>query len=135
MIEKDNQNQILNQIECRLEQIEKLVTLSLIGDILPQYENDLYLRLSDEMKKIIEDKDFYIVKAEIFSDKVAVYIRTEKKVGIKEFRELKSLFIEYGENIILVFELDKATTIQKRKFVEEKISYYITGREVFISKD
>ena len=135
MKEKDIQNQIINHIDYRLDQIEKLITLSLMNDILPQYADDLCVNLSDDIKKIIEDNKFCIVKVEVFSDKIAIYLKTERKVGIKEFKKLKKIFLEYGKNVILVFEIDKATIIQKRKFVEEKISYSITGKELFISKD
>lgn len=135
MKEKDIRNQIIDYMDYRLDQIEKLITLSLMNDILPQYADDLWLNLSDEIKKVIEGNDFCIAKSEVFSDKVAIYLRTERKVGIKEFRELKKLLSEHSKNTILVFELDKATTVQKRKFVEEKISYYIKGKELFISKE
>ena len=69
----------------------------------------------------------------MFTESVAVYLRSERKVGIKDFRELKNLFSCHEQKIILVFELDKATALQKRKFVEEKISYYIRGKELFIA--
>lgn len=135
MKEKEINNHIINHMDYRFDQIEKLITLSLINDILPQNADGLCENLSDEIKMIIEDNDYVIVKTEIFSDKLVIYLRTERKVGIKELRELKKMFALYGENIIIVFELDKATAIQKRKFVEEKISYYIKGKELFISKD
>lgn len=135
MGERDIQNQIISHMDDRLDQIEKLITLSLINDVLPQYTECMYKNLSSEIKDIIEKCDFQISKSEVFSDQLAVYLRAERKAGIKEFRELKKLFHDHGQNAILVFELDKVTSIQRKKYVEEKISYYITGKELFISKD
>ena len=117
-----------------MDQMEKLVTLSLLNDVLPQYVDGLEKDLNDEIKQIIEAKNFYITKSEVFSDKIAIYLRTDQKVGIKEFRELKKLVDAYSENLIFVFEIDKATIIQKRKFLEENISYYVKRKELFISK-
>lgn len=135
MKEKEIQNCILEHMDYRLDQIERLVTLSLMNDILPQYINDLSEKLSDDIVALIKDLGFSIVRAEIFSDKIAVYLHTEKKVGIKEFRDMKRLFSEEASNLVLVFELEKANITQKRKFMEEKISYHIVGKELFISKD
>lgn len=134
MNEKEFQEQIISHIDYRMDQMEKLVTLSLLNDVLPQYVDGLEKDLNDEIKQIIEAKNFYITKSEVFSDKIAIYLRTDQKVGIKEFRELKKLVDAYSENLIFVFEIDKATIIQKRKFLEENISYYIKGKELFISK-
>ena len=131
---EDISNQIIDHLDCRLDQIERLITLSLINDFLPQFD-DSFGNLSDNIIKLIKDNGFVIIKSEVFSDKIAVYLKTERKVGIKELRELKNLFLECGHNVILVFELDKATATQKRKFTEEKISYHIVGKELFISKD
>lgn len=134
MNEKEFQEQIISHIDYRMDQMEKLVTLSLLNDVLPQYVDGLEKDLNDEIKQIIEAKNFYITKSEVFSDKIAIYLRTDQKVGIKEFRELKKLVDVYSENLIFVFEIDKATIIQKRKFLEENISYYVKGKELFISK-
>lgn len=135
MKEKNTQSQILKYMDYRFNQIERLITLSLMNDILPQYINDLCSNLSDDIIMLIEDNDFSIVKSEVFSDKLAIYLKTERKVGIKDFRDFKKLFSKNVNNIILVFELKKISAIQKRKFIEEKISYYIKDKELFISKD
>lgn len=134
MSEKEMQNQIIRHMDYRFDQIEKLITLSLINDILPQYVDDLCENLSDDIMKRIEERGFFITKSELFSDSVCVYLRNEGKVGIKDFRELISLFSAHEQKIIIVFELEKATALQRRKFVEEKISYYIKGKELFISR-
>lgn len=134
MRENDTQNKIISHIDYRMDQMEKLVTLSLLSDMLSQYTENLCDNLSDEIKQIIEKKDFYISKREMFLDKVAIYLRTDKKVGIKEFRCLKKLVDAYSDDLVIVFELDKATTTQKRKFIEENISYYIKEKELFVSK-
>lgn len=57
-----------------------------------------------------------------------------ERLELRSFRELKKLVDAYSENLIFVFEIDKATIIQKRKFLEENISYYVKRKELFISK-
>ena len=135
MEEKCIQNQVIRHMDCRFDQIERLITLSLMNDIIPQYMDDLSLNLSDEIVTLIKENDFTIVKTEIFADKIAVYLKTDKIVGVKEFRNLKKLLVKKARNIILVFELDKATITQKRKFIEEKISYHVADKELFILKN
>ena len=129
------QSKIIDYMDKRFEQIEKLITLSLMNDVLFECANDLHMNFSEKIKEIIEDNGFCITKKEVFLDKMTIYLKTERKVGIKEFRELKKLVLNQDKNMILVFEIDRATAIQKRKFVEEKISYHIIGNELFISKD
>ncbi len=130
---KETPNEILKHLDNRLDQIEKLITLSLINDFLPQYTGELYNNLSDEIKDQFERSGYFITKSEVFSNKIAIYLRTEMKTGIKEMREMTRLISNHSNNLILVFELEKATILQKKKCVEEKISYYIKDKELFIA--
>lgn len=134
MRENQFQKKIINHIDARMDQIEKLINLSLLNDVLSEYMEGLEEKLSDDIKQVISERNFYITKTEIFSDKVAIYLASNIKMDIKEFRELKDEINQYGGNLILVFEMESATSVQKRKFYEEKISYYIKDDELYISK-
>lgn len=134
MKENQFQKKLINHIDARMDQIEKLINLSLLNDVLSEYMEGLEEKLSDDIKLVISERNFYITKTEIFSDKVAIYLASNIKMDIKEFRELKDKINQYGGNLILVFEMESATSVQKRKFYEEKISYYIKDDELYISK-
>lgn len=55
-------------------------------------------------------------------------------MGIREFRELKKGLPINEKKLIFVFEIEGVTPVQKKKFIDEKISYYIKGKELFIIK-
>ena len=61
-------------------------------------------------------------------------MKSNKKVGIREFRELKKGLPINEKKLIFVFEIEGVTPVQKKKFIDEKISYYIKGKELFIIK-
>lgn len=134
MKKADFEKKIIERIDYRCDHIEKLLTLSLLNDMLPQYAEELYMDLSDDVKKIVEDRGFSIVKSELFSDKVAIFLKTDKKVGIRDFREINQQLNEYASNIIFVYVINRATMAQKRKFIEERISFSIDGKEQYIAQ-
>lgn len=134
MNELELQKSIMQHMDIRFDQIEKLMTLSLINDISPQYANDLCENLPDDVKKVLRKRGFFITKTEIFSDCIAAYLKSNKKVGIREFRELKKGLPINEKKLIFVFEIEGVTPVQKKKFIDEKISYYIKGKELFIIK-
>lgn len=133
MKSKSDLSELVEHINSRFDYLEKMVTLSLISDILPGYVSELHADLTDDVNHVFEEKGFVITKSEIFSNKVAIYIKPDKKVGIKDLREMVNLLSSYSQNLILVFELEKVTITQKRKFFEEKISYFIDGKELYIA--
>lgn len=133
-MEEERYEQIISHMDKRMDQLEKLVTLSLITDILPEYAENMIDDLSDEIKKLLMHYGFNIDKVDVFSDKVTVYLQSDQRVGIKELRRIKKLLEQQTMDLILVFELDKVTGVQRKKFIEEKISYEVKGVEMFISK-
>ena len=133
-MEKEIYEQIISHMDKRMDQLEKLVTLSLITDIIPEYAENMIDDLSDGIKKLLMHYGFNIDKVDVFSDKVVVYLQSDQRVGIKELRRIKKLLEQQTTNLILVFELDKVTGVQRKKFIEEKISYEVKGVEMFISK-
>ncbi len=127
-----------NLLECivdRLSQIEKLLKLSLMNSIISECEKNVPIDVNDDIKLFFKKYGFYIIKTDFYMDIFTIYIKSEKKVGIKDFRKLLAEFHKSKSGMILVFDLENATDVQKKKFREEQISYCITGKELFISKN
>lgn len=127
-----------NLLECivdRLSQIEKLLKLSLMNSIISECEKNVPIDVNDDIKLFFKKYGFYIIKTDFYMDIFTIYIKSEKKVGIKDFRKLLAEFYKSKSGMILVFDLENATDVQKKKFREEQISYCITGKELFISKN
>lgn len=67
-------------------------------------------------------------------EKTAVYIKPLQKIGLKEIRIVKGELDEKFHNLVLVFVLDKVSGTQRKKLLEEKISFYIENKEMYIIK-
>ena len=127
-----------NLVECivdRLSEIEKLLKLSLMNNIILECEKYVPIDVYDDIKLFFKKYGFYIIRTDFYMDIFTIYIKSEKKVGIKDFRKLLAEFYKNKSGIILVFDLENATEVQKKKFREEQISYCITGKELFLSQD
>lgn len=125
---------ILECIFDKLNQIDKLLKLSLINNIISESEKHVPIDVYADLKLFLKKYGFYIIRTDFYIDIFIIYIKSEKKVGIKGFRKLLEEFSKYKNDIVLVFNLENATKVQKKKFREERISYCITGKELFISK-
>ena len=64
MNELELQKSIMQHMDIRFDQIEKLMTLSLINDIIPQYANDLCENLPDDVKKV--EKEVFLLQKQKF---------------------------------------------------------------------
>lgn len=129
---EQNEN-ILESIVDRLNQIDNLLKLSLMNNIISECEKYVPIDVYDDIKLFLKKYGFYIIKTDFYMDIFTIYIKSEKKVGIKDFRKLLAEFYKSKSGMILVFDLENATDVQKKKFREEQISYCITGKELFIS--
>ena len=128
---EQNEN-ILESIVDRLNQIDNLLKLSLMNNIISECEKYVPIDVYDDIKLFLKKYGFYIIKTDFYMDIFTIYIKSEKKVGIKDFRKLLAEFYKSKSGMILVFDLENATDVQKKKFRE---SYCITGKELFISKN
>jgi hypothetical protein len=133
-VTEQNEN-ILESIVDRLNQIDNLLKLSLMNNIISECEKYVPIDVYDDIKLFLKKYGFYIIKTDFYMDIFTIYIKSEKKVGIKDFRKLLAEFYKSKSGMILVFDLENATDVQKKKFREEQISYCITGKELFISKN
>lgn len=131
---EQNEN-ILESIVDRLNQIDNLLKLSLMNNIISECEKYVPIDVYDDIKLFLKKYGFYIIKTDFYMDIFTIYIKSEKKVGIKDFRKLLAEFYKSKSGMILVFDLENATDVQKKKFREEQISYCITEKELFISKN
>lgn len=131
----EQNDNLLEYIVDRLSQIEKLLKLSLMNSIISECERNVPIDVNDDIKLFFKKYGFYIIKTDFYMDVCTIYIKSEKKVGIKDFRKLLAEFYKSKSGMILVFDLENATDVQKKKFREEQISYCITGKELFISKN
>ena len=118
----------------RMDQLEKLLTLLLLSNTIEEYTKNTDVEICDDVVKAFEDNDYSIIKSELFGDKIAVYIKPLNKVGLKKIRTLKNRMNAMYKNLVLVFVMDKLSISQRRKFLEEKISFLIEDKELYIVK-
>ena len=127
---------IKNSLDARLDQIEEMLRLLLLGNVMNQMdevEGEGHIEEEDDLTKFLSNYDFSTYKREAFGDNIAIYIMMNNKPKMKDIREARSLFHSHFINVIPVFVFDKINGMQKKKMEEEKISFYVIGREVHIT--
>lgn len=125
-------------INSKLENLEKLITLSLLNTVMDSIENkemdiESTYKIKNDVKKIISEDGFVQIKIEPFGSKMVIYLKKDQKFGIKDMRNLLYKLESFDEYIV-VFMLDKVNGNQRKKLLEEKISYVIEGHEMFITE-
>lgn len=102
---EQNEN-ILESIVDRLNQIDNLLKLSLMNNIISECEKYVPIDVYDDIKLFLKKYGFYIIKTDFYMDIFTIYIKSEKKVGIKDFRKLLAEFYKSKSGMILVFDLE-----------------------------
>ncbi|MGG7175286.1 hypothetical protein ACQPV1_18460 [Clostridium neonatale] len=137
-IEGDSSINILkSHLDSRLDLIEEMIKLSLVTDIMNQVDSSLINNCkcgieNKELNRFITDNNLHLYKSEQFGEKIAVYIISKKKLGIKDIRQLVFYFKEQYVSVIPVFMFEKINSIIRKKMEDEKISYYIKNKELHI---
>ncbi len=134
MKQGEEKESFMKHIDQRFDQLDKLVTLSLLSDVIKEYDHIFNSELSAEVVESIEQNCFCVRKTEIFGGKIAIYIESSQKIGLTEIREMKKFIEEKDENLIIVFVVEKINGNQRKKMLEERISFLVGEKELYISE-
>ena len=131
----------INDIDKRLSSIEEvlkmLVVNSLINDIdKERVQQDRY-ELNEEFNEIVDFLSQYkltIGRTDETNGFTLVYVFTnpKQKFKTKDYLLINQKLVNTFEHVVPVFCFDTLNGMQRKRFIEESISFQITGKETFI---
>ena len=131
----------INDIDKRLSSIEEvlkmLVVNSLINDIdKERVQQDRY-ELNEEFNEIVDFLSQYkltIGRTDETNGFTLVYVFTnpKQKFKTKDYLLINQKLVNTFEHVVPVFCFDTLNGMQRKRFIEERVSFQITGKETFI---
>lgn len=119
-------------LDSRFDNLENLIKLS----FLPKAFNDFFDETEKRIEKRIFDRiqleGFKVDKIDFLGDKLSVYVSKDEKYGLPEIRKFRKNIEDLSDEILIVFSLAKLTGIQRRKLLEEKVSYSVDTKELYL---
>lgn len=121
----------------RLDSIEELLKILIANNLLDEVE----LTLQDKEHKKILNEDISaqlslkgIIENEHYKalNKVIVELICERKITIRDIMEVREWMIKEMEGTIPLFCFDKLNGMQRKRMLEEKISFKVKNKELHI---
>ncbi len=124
-------------IDERLDGIEKLINLSLLTSVMGQMDEAYQFEGKDnqhfeEIKDILDKNAFKWEKEEKHGDRTIVYIKSLEQMSIAKIRMVLILLQDIGQELIPVFQFERIYGNQRKKMLEEHISFYVPDKELHI---
>ena len=136
MKREDKTEQALERIKQRLDGIEKMLTMLLMSDVISEYADGVCLDITDEVKAILAAHGFEVVRTEPYGDKAAVYVKASEqreRVTLAGVMAVMRKVQERYRNLILVFIMNRVNGNQRKRLLEENISFVVDGEITYIS--
>lgn len=132
MKRESTEEKVKKYFDQRMDSLENLVKLLMMSNLISEcktiYKNEIF----DDVRMKLNGMGFVVSEVELFGENILMKISSEYKISIKDIRNVKREIEDMVENTIVVFELDKITSTQRRKFIEEKISFSIKNKELYV---
>ena len=124
-------------IDERLNEIEKLINLSLLTSVIGQIDEichcvDKDKQCIEEIKEILAENNFKLEKEEKYGDATVVYIKSLEQMSMAKARIILGLLQDIGQELIPVFQFERIYGNQRKKMLEEHISFYVLNKELHI---
>ena len=127
-------------VDERLDAIEKLINISLLSSVMDQMDKVCQQdgmqksdQQIDELKEILHQHAFKLDKNEIHGDKVAVYIKSLDQVSISKVRRMSVAVQRMDRDLIPVFLFERLNGNQRKRMLEERISFCVPNKELYIT--
>lgn len=127
----------------RMDSVERLLKLLIVNSILDEANDDNKNKLLNnvggdcswnELEEVVASYEMIIIRIENFNGCNLVYIEPNKELRYKfmEFYNLNMYIKSEYSKVIPVFCFDTINGMQRKRFVEENISFYIKDKEIHI---
>ena len=125
----------IKRVDLHVEELEKLIKLILVNNLIDEatcLENHDKLEINENIISALEKYNLEIGKQDMIEDSKILYVVVSNSIGIKDIMYLHDLFIEFQPDIELVFQFEKINGMQRKRMIQEKISYHVVGKELHI---
>lgn len=135
----DTMNKVID-IEHRLENIEKILKMLVVNSLVDDlnrsmnYECEDELEASEELKELLYKYNLIVNKLQMSNGFTFVYISIDEnnKYRLKNFIDINHNLKEHFEHLVPVFEFKTMNGMQRKRFIEENISFQIKDKEIHI---
>ncbi len=125
----------MEMFEERLDSIEKLLKMLLANSLVDRLDNEIFLKnnpeINMEMKELLKKYGMIITDVESKNGFILVYIETDKSLKLNDYQTLKYK-IENNFRMVPVFTFQSLNGMQRKRFIEENISFCIREKEIYI---
>lgn len=124
-------------IDERFDMIEKMVNLSLLSSLIDQMEQNVKNAGEDDseivqLESILQEHGFEVDKRENYENTTVIYTRGLKQINVPRVHIAQNIVHDSGIVAIPVFIFEGLKGNQRKRLMEEHISFYIPGRELHI---
>lgn len=140
----------LNEMESRIEGVEKILKLLLVDNIVEDIKdtlisknektkNEVYIQNVELINKVLKKHGYNLkVHDVIFFDEIAYYrinvvnVSGKQKIGIKDILYIKNEIDVYESEINLIYYFTKLNGMLRKSLIKEEISFCIIDKEIHI---
>lgn len=125
----------IKKTDIHVREVEKLLKLLLVNsliddasrvDVVEEHE------LDERVKKTLKQHKVTIEKEDVIGGLNVYYLKAPKNMILRECMTIYEVFREYEPKSEPIFQFKKLDGMLKKRMMEEKISYYIMGKELHI---
>lgn len=125
-------------LDERLESIEKILKILVVNSLADDLEkmNDIgqKIELSTELKELLADYGMIVADTEVRNGFTLVYIETKSSVKykVKDYQFLDWKIKDQFSGLVPIFKFAALNGMQRKRFIEENISFCIDEKEIHI---
>ncbi len=135
---KNEIDYLREHMDERLDAIEKLLNLSLMTAIMDQMDkvcqedNPADTYVIDEIQYILDQYHLVLYKEERYGNKTLIYIKSLEQLTLSKVRLVSFVIKDSIQNMVPVFVFERFSGTQRKKLLEEHISFYVPEKELYI---
>lgn len=125
----------IKKVNLNVGELEKLIKLLLVNSLIDEatsLENQNKPEVNENIILALKKYNMKIGKLSIIEDFKILYIVVSNSVGIKDIIYLHDLCIKNQPDIEPVFQFKRINGMQRKRMMQEKISYQVIGKELHI---
>lgn len=125
----------IKKVNLNVGELEKLIKLLLVNSLIDEatsLENQNKPEINENIILALKKYNMKIGKLSIIEDFKILYIVVSNSVGIKDIIYLHDLCIKNQPDIEPVFQFKRINGMQRKRMMQEKISYQVIGKELHI---
>lgn len=127
----------INDIDKRLNGIEEVLKMLVVNSLVDDIDKERMQLDRNELNEMVDFLSQYKLTIEKTDETngftlVYVFTNTKQKFKTKDYLLINQKLVNTFEHVVPVFCFDTLNGMQRKRFIEERVSFQITGKETFI---